>query len=378
MKKIGREVLFLSTNDQNPRNGEGAFLRLKDGRILYAFTEYEESDGADHAPAHIAGIYSDDEGETWYGRRVLVEREEDDNNLMCVSLMRMQNGDLGLLTGRKYLRKETDPREGLKAEGAIAMEAFLIRSSDEGETWSERVCCTPAPENYFCLENDRLKRLRSGRLILPCNLHESKQGVACFFYSDDDGVTWKNTGNAIPIPGGESSSGLAETGVFERDDGVIVAFSRTRFGSQYLCYSQDGGMTFTTPAPSESFLSAEAPMNMGTAGDKVVAVFNPMAAYVGRDLRGNWGRSPLVLSVSDDGGKTFAKADLTGRRYENQIAHVFAIEDDPACGYCYSSLFEGKDYLLVAYYHSENNLNTVLKAAKITKISFSEFGAQPK
>ena len=34
MKKIGKEVLFLSTGEKNPRNGEGSLLRLKDGRIL--------------------------------------------------------------------------------------------------------------------------------------------------------------------------------------------------------------------------------------------------------------------------------------------------------------------------------------------------------
>ena len=38
MKKIGREVLFLTAGEGNPRNGEGAFIRLSDGRILYAFT----------------------------------------------------------------------------------------------------------------------------------------------------------------------------------------------------------------------------------------------------------------------------------------------------------------------------------------------------
>ena len=34
MKKIGKQVLFLSTSEGNPRNGEGSFIRLKDGAIL--------------------------------------------------------------------------------------------------------------------------------------------------------------------------------------------------------------------------------------------------------------------------------------------------------------------------------------------------------
>ena len=39
MKKIGHEVLFLGTSENNPRNGEGTFVRLADGGILYAYTQ---------------------------------------------------------------------------------------------------------------------------------------------------------------------------------------------------------------------------------------------------------------------------------------------------------------------------------------------------
>ena len=46
MRKIGRETLFLRTSENNPRNGESAFARLKDGRICLLFTEYYGSEGA--------------------------------------------------------------------------------------------------------------------------------------------------------------------------------------------------------------------------------------------------------------------------------------------------------------------------------------------
>ena len=38
MKKIGKQVHFLPTGDVVKRAGEGAFVRLKDGRIL-AFSQ---------------------------------------------------------------------------------------------------------------------------------------------------------------------------------------------------------------------------------------------------------------------------------------------------------------------------------------------------
>ena len=61
MKKIGKEVLFLSTGEKNPRNGEGSLLRLKDGRILYAYTQYYGDSWQDHATARVAACYSSDE-----------------------------------------------------------------------------------------------------------------------------------------------------------------------------------------------------------------------------------------------------------------------------------------------------------------------------
>ena len=65
MKRIGREVLFIKTGPKNPRNGESTFIRLKDGRIMFAYTEYYGDSGSDDAIAHIRACLSSDEGETW-------------------------------------------------------------------------------------------------------------------------------------------------------------------------------------------------------------------------------------------------------------------------------------------------------------------------
>ena len=70
MKKVGRQVLILATGQDNPRNGEGAFIRLKDGGILFAYTAYYGDDWNDHCSANISAYISRDEGETWEGPRV--------------------------------------------------------------------------------------------------------------------------------------------------------------------------------------------------------------------------------------------------------------------------------------------------------------------
>lgn len=63
--KIGKQVLFLETSLENCRNGEGAFARLKDDSILFAYTEFMKGSGRDEDEGRIAGYISRDERKTW-------------------------------------------------------------------------------------------------------------------------------------------------------------------------------------------------------------------------------------------------------------------------------------------------------------------------
>ena len=74
MKKIGRQVEFLGTSEFNQRNGEGAFIKLKNGSILFGFTEFLGNDWDDDFCARISYILSDDDGETWKYSRLLDTR----------------------------------------------------------------------------------------------------------------------------------------------------------------------------------------------------------------------------------------------------------------------------------------------------------------
>lgn len=352
MKKIGREVLFLATDENNPRNGEGAFIRLKDGSILYAFTEYSGGDRGDHSHANISSVVSYDEGETWSARKRLVTADEGAANVMSVSFLRMKNGDIGLF----YLRKDALTRSCLM---------YVRRSSDEGKTWSDAICCMDS-EGYYVVNNDRIIRLQSGRILLPFNYHgimdeagRLQKGEMNFMASDDDGYTWKRLlpENVKILAEEKSSTGLQETGIYQQEDGTIRAWSRTKFGSQYECFSKDDGASWSVPQPSEFFTSPDSPMQMKRVGKYTVAVWNPIPNYTGRAMEGTGGRTPYVCAVSEDDGKTFPK--------------LFYIEDDLSNGYCYPAILEGDDYFLVAYYHS-NNSGYCLNCNKIVKVMLEE------
>ena len=58
-------INLLPPGPGNPRNTEGDFVRLKDGRILFIYSRFSADGPADSGPASLAARYSSDEGRTW-------------------------------------------------------------------------------------------------------------------------------------------------------------------------------------------------------------------------------------------------------------------------------------------------------------------------
>ena len=110
------------------RHSEGAFLRMKDGGIYFAYSRFTES-GSDAAPSNIVSMVSYDEGETWTEPVTIIDASEHGaKNVMSVSMMRMLNGDMGLF----YIVKATPCINRL----------ILARSQDEGKTFYRKTVCT--------------------------------------------------------------------------------------------------------------------------------------------------------------------------------------------------------------------------------------------
>ena len=98
-------LLYTSPQEGNPRNSEGSFLRLKDGRIVFAYSRYSGTSSDDGAYCEIAAMYSSDNGETFSEPKILVrpDKSRGETNCMSVSLLELPNGDAGLF----YLVKHT-------------------------------------------------------------------------------------------------------------------------------------------------------------------------------------------------------------------------------------------------------------------------------
>ncbi len=313
----------------NPRNTEGSFVTLRDGRILLAYTRFTGG-GGDNDAASIVGRYSRDGGRTWEAADVPIVGREGSMNAMSVSLLRLRDGRIALFYLRKNSNSDCRP--------------YLRYSSDEAKTWSEPALCI-RDEGYFVLNNDRAVQLRSGRIVLPVALHPEVNGgngpgVVMTYVSDDAGRTWRRSQTRLESPK-PSRAGLQEPGVVELKDGGLMMFIRTMLGSQYLSYSGDGGDTWSEPRPSAllSPLSPASIKRIPATGD-LLAVWNdhsavdpsfraaetPERAFGGK-------RTPLTVAISRDDGQTWV--------------HKQNLENEPDGWYCYTAIhFVGKRVLL--------------------------------
>ena len=99
MKLVTSEIrAIISPSTGNPRNSEGAFISLDDGRIAYVYSRYTGTSFDDHARCSLAVIYSRD-GVDWdveHPTTVVDASDYGQINVMSVSLLPMADGDIGL------------------------------------------------------------------------------------------------------------------------------------------------------------------------------------------------------------------------------------------------------------------------------------------
>ncbi len=329
---------ILDRGENNPRNSEGSFLLLEDGRIAFAYSRYSGGDDNDHAACNICVVYSHDGGQSFdteHYETLVYASDYGEQNVMSVTLRRMNNGDIGLF----YL---------LKRPGVVS-EYYLRRYKGDFSNYLGEVKCFPnLYDSYFVINNDRVLRTKEGRWLIPAAFHHTSVGRkdspygdgrsnVYFFVSEDDGKTWMGYWNNLRLADPYSNTGLQEPGLIELPNGVLYCYARTDRALQYEAFSVDGGITWTNPQPSR-FTSPDSPLliKQNPCSGIYYAIWNPNPITPSHP-RGEavWGRTPYVMAQSTDG--------------LNFSAPVF-IETDPNKGYCYPALeFLDEKTMLLAY-----------------------------
>jgi predicted neuraminidase len=341
----GKEVVLkLEPGQNNPRNSEGDFITLKDGRILFVYSHYTGNSSSDHGSAYLAGRYSSDNGKTWTKEDKLIIQQEGTMNVMSVSLLRLQNGKIAMF----YLKKNS-------TSDCIPL---LRISSDEAKTWSEPVPYISDKKGYFVLNNDRVIQLKSGRIIMAVALHNTPEegkwhnnGRLFSYFSDDNGQTWK--------PGGEVANPnditLQEPGLVELKTGDIMMIIRSSGGVQHKSYSKDGGQTWSTVEPTniKSPVSPATIERIPSTGD-LLMVWNNNG---GDDPAIKGKRTPLSIAVSKDDGQTWG--------------NIKNLEDNPDGWYCYIAIdFVGK-HVLLGYCAGSQAQKSHLSITDITRLDLN-------
>jgi len=322
-------VLNLDPTKENPRNSEGAFVTLKSGRILFLYTQFYGG-AADHSPARIVAIHSDDAGRTWSREPRTVVENRGGANVMSVSLLRLRSGRIALF----YLLKNS----------WIDCRPHLQLSDDEAQTWSEPKLMCAAP-GYFVVNNDRVIQLATGRLVAPLASHRTRdtephssrsfdsRAIAIWLLSDDEGKMWREADTWVALPAVPTRTGLQEPGVMERADGSLLSWFRTDQGAQFASTSKDAGKSWSLPAATE-LKSPTSPASIkrlpGSA--ELLGVWNDHSGQFAM-VKGK--RTPLVAGISSDGGKTWP-----GRKL---------LEGDPDGWYCYTAIHFTDDAVLLGY-----------------------------
>jgi sialidase-1 len=282
-------VTVSKSTPELPRKSEGDVIDLAGGRLLLVSMEFG-GDGSDFATTRFVSHESSDGGLTWSSHRLITETLPGDLNVYSPNLIRAQDGGILLLFMRQH-------RPG-------TLTNHVWKSTDEGKTFS--ALAVFVPNSDFALCNATVKRLDSGRLVLPASPPapgkpaETGPYVATVLYSDDDGMTWRVSNSRIELP----QRGAMEPHVEQTADGRLLMVMRNQLGRLYFSVSTDDGITWS-PAFASSLVSPESCPELtripGTAD--LLMIWNN--SY-DPQFRSHFGkRSPLTAAISKDHGKTW-------------------------------------------------------------------------
>ncbi len=349
-----RLVHELPPSENNPRNSEGSFVRGKNGDILFAYSRYTGESIHDHAACDIALIRSSDEGESWSEPTVIAPASFfGTKNVMSVSSLIQKNGDIAFY----FLIKENN----------FTTTVGRAVSSDGDSFVCER-CEADFEPQYYVVNNDRLVRLKSGRILAPAAYITAKENIrdtdahehfpyrTTLLYSDDDGKSFKRVSwNETIYNTNYVARGLQEPGIIELGDGSLFLWMRTGVGCQYESMSNGDIESFSRPVGGR-FTGPDSPLQIKEYDGVYYAVYNPIPNYNGREnKKSTWGRTPFVIRKSDD-GDNYGKLNV--------------IENDETRGYCYPAIFKTNDRaLLVGYCRGSADDGNTLCRLGISKIA---------
>jgi sialidase-1 len=185
----------------------------------------------------------------------------------------------------------------------------LVKSSDDGQTWSQPLSITPQvkdPAWHLCFNGPGNGiTLKNGTLVFPAQFRDEKKVAhSCFIASTDHGATWKISPAAIPEGPPTSESAIVEAA----DGSLLLSMRNEAHTGQRLWARWTWSADLWQGRWSESWLNLPDPTCMASM------VRHPSGVLLFSNPNSVQRREALTVRRSEDGGKTWSAGRLLDAR----------------------------------------------------------------
>ena len=216
------------------------------------------------------------------------------------------------------------------------LEVWAVRSTDGGKTWVDNQRLLGGYNaNFF-----GLIQTRTGRIVVPLEHLANDPGrlVACSFFSDDEGKSWKRS-NWVDLGGHGDHDGAMEPTLAELADGRLLMFIRTSLGRFWQAVSEDGGRYWRIIQPTALDASNAPGYLLRLRSGRLVLVWNRLNPE-GRqwpkttnpratEVPCSWHREELSIALSEDDGRTWTQPLVLARQPGGQLSYPYVFERRP-------------------------------------------------
>lgn len=283
----------------------GPFVRLSDGAIMGV-------DGKD-------ALISRDEGKTWQ-RQPIFTQDQKFTIRPERALLRTRNGVIILVFINDADNHYSWDKERNLPLPDMRLPSYSIRSLDEGKTWTDLNLFTDGW--CGCLQD--IIQTSNGNVVVPGQelLYKEGRHATMPYVSTDEGKTWQRS-RYLDIGGQGDHAGAIEGTLEELKDGRLWLLMRSAHGYFYESYSSDQGLTWTDQVPS-AVTATSAPGKMKRlASGRLALLWNPVPGP------GFKTREELVISLSDDEGRTWSPPQLLATNVGSRASYIYLFEHAP-------------------------------------------------
>jgi hypothetical protein len=193
----------------------------------------------------------------------------------------------------------------IRGDGWTEADLRMISSADNGQTWSDPQFIR---EEWGWLFGTLPFRMSNGELIVP--IYSETEWSSGFYISSDDAQTFTPYPNDDDTTWPTSLGGMIQPATVELEAGHLLALNRSRDGFIWQTESTDFGRTWSDAEPTTMPNNNSRLALLKLHNGNLVLAHNPTM----------FGRSPLRLSLSTDGGQSWsASVDI-----ENESGEEFS------------------------------------------------------